>query len=177
MQFYLIIFIFQVIIYELLHQNLILWKIFILIILYLKFLITLLVWIYTLIEIKRWSGEFWNKLLEQIWKQADVAKNDRGRLWAIGQKAFEICFFRFDSLKYEGQVPDWYTNFDPLNLNNLTGPKKKKKFFLLVALNVKFEYCEDHGSTRIALIKWRLDNKDHIPYINQMFEYIRRLEP
>lgn len=126
--------------------------------------------IHAVVELKSKTGASWNKLLEQMWYQADVAKNDDGRLWAIGQKGLEICIFRFDVLKYEDQVPDYYTHFEPLNLSNLSAPA-------LDALDVKYEFCDNYDFARIALIKWRLDNINHIPYINRMFEYIRMLEP
>lgn len=79
--------------------------------------------IHALVEIKSKSGDSLNKLLEQMYSQCDVAKNDQGRLWAIGQKGFEICFFRFDVLKYGEQQPDYYTNYEPLNLSNPTEPE------------------------------------------------------
>ncbi len=124
--------------------------------------------IHAVVEIKSKVGDSWNKLLEQLYNQADVAKNAEGRLWAIGQKGFEICIFKFDVLKYQGQNPDRYTNFEPLNLSHLSEAE-------LDNLNVKYEHCDDHGFARIALIKWRLDNKDHIPYLNRMLEHIRNL--
>lgn len=126
--------------------------------------------IHVVVELKSKNGDSWNKLLEQMWQQADVAKNDTGRLWAIGQKGLEICFFRFDVTKLQDQHPYWFTNFEPLNLSNLSEPE-------LDVLKVKYALCNNNGFARIALIKWRLDNMDHIPYINHMFEYIRRLEP
>ena len=126
--------------------------------------------IHAIVELKSKAGDSWNKILEQMYSQADVAKNTKGRLWAIGQKGFEICFFRFDVEKYNNQNPDWYSNFEPLNLSNLSEAQ-------LINLNVQYQHCNDGGFARIALIKWRLDEPDHIPYINHMFEYIRSLEP
>lgn len=126
--------------------------------------------VHVVVEVKSKTGHSWNKLLEQMFTKADVAKNNPGRLWAIGQKGLEICFFRFEVLKYNGQKPDWYTNFEPLNLSNLAEPQ-------LDNLNVKYEHCDNHGFARIALLKWRLDNRDHTPYVNHMFEYIRTLDP
>ena len=105
-----------------------------------------------------------------MWSQADISKNNEGRLWAIGQKGLDICFFRFDILNFQGQVPRCYTNFEPLNLSHLSEPQ-------LDNLGVKYEYCDNHGFARIALIKWRLDDVRHIPYINRMFENIRMLNP
>ena len=126
--------------------------------------------VHTVVEIKRKTGDSWFKLLEQMYAQAEVAKNSDGRLWAIGQKGFEICFFEFNVLKYEDQDPDCFTNFKPLNLNNFSEPQ-------LDRLNIKYEQCNDNGFVRIGLIRWRLDNKDHLVYIDQMFQYIRSRLP
>ena len=52
--------------------------------------------VHAVMELKSRAGDSWYKLLEQMWSQADRAKNQSGRLWAIGQKGLEICFFRFD---------------------------------------------------------------------------------
>jgi hypothetical protein len=126
--------------------------------------------IHAVIVIKSKTGDSWFKLLEQMYAQADVAKKPTGKLWAIGQKGLEICFFRFDVSHYVDQKPDCFTNYEPLNLNNLTVPE-------LNNLKVKFEECNDNGFARIALLKWRLDNEDHIPHINDMFEFVSREEP
>lgn len=40
-----------------------------------------------------------------------------------------------------------------------------------------FEVCDDYGSTRIALLKWRLDKPNHWPYIHSMFQYINYRHP
>jgi len=88
---------------------------------------------------------------------------------AIGQKGLEICFFRFDVLNFEGQIPDCFTHFEPLNLSNLHGVQ-------LDQLKVKYEDCNDKNFARIALIKWRLDNPNHLPYIHSMFEHIKGQE-
>lgn len=126
--------------------------------------------IYAVVEVKSKTGNSWYKLLEQMWNQADVAKQDDGKLWAIGQKGLEICFFRFDVDKYQNQIPDCYTNFEPLNLNNLNTVQ-------LDQLGVKYEQCNDDNFARIALIKWRLDNTNHQPFINYMFQYVHSRKP
>ena len=73
------------------------------------------------LELKSKTGASWQKLLEQMWEQADVSKNTTsGKLWAIGQKGLEICVFRFDVLNYQNQNPSCYTNFEPLNLHHLS---------------------------------------------------------
>lgn len=109
-------------------------------------------------------------LLEQMWDQCDLAKNNNGKIWAIGLKGLEISCFRFDVNKYEDQSPDCYTNFEPLNLSNLTNAQ-------LDALGVKYNICL-HGTTeRIGVIKWRLDNHLHWPYINHMLQVMTVQNP
>lgn len=105
-----------------------------------------------------------------MWKQADVAKSEDGKLWTIGQKGLEICLFRFDVLKYTDQKPDEFTNYEPLNLSNLNTVQLKQ-------LGVDFVECNDNGFARLALLKWRLDNDKHKPYIDHMFQYIRSRKP
>lgn len=126
--------------------------------------------IYAVVEVKSKTGDSWNKLLEQMYGQANVAKQDDGKLWTIGQKGLEICIFRFDVGSYEDQKPDVFTNYEPLNLSNLNNVQ-------LDQLDVKYEYCDDNGWARIALIKWRLDDNRHKPYIDHMFQYIRSRKP
>jgi hypothetical protein len=118
------------------------------------------------VEVKSKSGDSWYKLLEQMWGQANHIWYDSESSWAIGVKGLEICIFRFNALKYNDQIPDCFTHFEPLNLEKLSTPA-------LDALNVKYEMCNDNGFARIAVIKWRLDNPDHIPYIDHMFQYMR----
>jgi hypothetical protein len=81
-----------------------------------------------------------------MWTQADVAKNEDGRLWAIGKKGLDICFFRFDVSKFEDQIPDAYTNFEALNLKNLNTVQ-------LDMIGVKYVECNDNGFARISLLK------------------------
>ena len=67
------------------------------------------------------SGVNWVSILDQMWSKCN-AVNDMpfkggGKMWAIGQIGFEICFFKFYLLRFEDSI---YTNFEPLNLNNWT---------------------------------------------------------
>lgn len=82
----------------------------------------------------------------------------------------EFCVFEFNINEYQNQIPDCFTNFKPLNLSNLNTVQ-------LDQLNVKYEQCDDNGIARIALIKWRLDNIQHRPYIDHMLQYIRSRRP
>lgn len=125
---------------------------------------------YAIVEIKSKTGDSWYKLLEQMWNQADISKNYEGRIWAIGQKGLEICIFRFDVNKFQKQIPDCFTNFDPLNLEKLNTVQ-------LDNLKVKYEECDNDKFARIALLKWRLDKPDHYRYIDHMFQYIRSRKP
>lgn len=121
-------------------------------------------YILAVVEVKSRTGDSWFKLLEQMWDQADVSKNSDGKFWAIGVKGLEICVFRFDVVKFQEQNPDCFTNYEPLNLHNLNSTQ-------LYSLGVKYEECDDNGFARIALIKSRLDNSRHQPYINHMLQY------
>ena len=125
--------------------------------------------IHVVVEVKSKTGDSWHILLEKMWNQADNAKDSEGRLWAIGQKGFEICFFKFDVLKYQDEMPQCFTNYVPLNLSNLNVPQ-------LDQLEVKYERCTNN-LRRIALIRWRLDNPHHWPYIHLMFEHIKSNNP
>ena len=78
--------------------------------------------------------------------------------------------FRFDVSEFLSQDPDCFTNFKPLNLSSFNTVQ-------LDELGVKFEQCNDDGYARIAVIKWKLDDDCHKPYINLMFEYIRSRRP
>lgn len=126
--------------------------------------------IYAVVEVKSRTGDSWHKLLEQMWTQADVAKANNGKLWAIGQKGLEICVFIFDVNKYQNQYPDCFTNYEPLNLSHLNTVQ-------LDQLGVKYEECNDNGFSRISLIKWKLDNPTHKPYIDHMLQYTRSRRP
>lgn len=125
---------------------------------------------YLVAEIKSKTGDSWFKLLEQMWQQCDLVKNPSGKIWAIGQKGLEICFFRFDILAYRNQMPDCFTNFEPLNLSNLN-------YQQLNNMGANCVFCSDGNSQRIGLIKWRLDNNIHKPYINHMFQVITVQNP
>jgi len=105
-----------------------------------------------------------------MWNKADVSKNEKGKLWAIGQKGLEICIFRFDVHSFKGQTPNCFTNYEPLNLDNLNTVQ-------LDNLGVKYEECNNAGFSRIALLKWRLDDDRHKLYINHMFQHIRSQKP
>lgn len=106
----------------------------------------------------------------EIWAQAKVSINDDRKLWAIGQKGLEFCVFRFDVSRFENQKPDCFTNFEPLNLDLLNTGE-------LDNIGVKYIKCNHNGIPRIALIKWRLDNPLHQPYIDHMLQYTRSRLP
>lgn len=42
--------------------------------------------IHAVVEVKSKTGDSWEKLLNQMWDQADVSKDEDNQLWAIGQK-------------------------------------------------------------------------------------------
>jgi len=118
-----------------------------------------------LAEIKNHGAiSWWNLMQNQLWNQADAAKNAAGKFWVIGQIGFEVCFFKFDVLNYPSHS-DKYTNFEALNLNNLTTID-------LDLLNAKYLTESNPGTSDIRVIKWRWDNPDHHVYIEAMFNHV-----
>ena len=123
---------------------------------------------YLLLEVKRgtkYDGDSWHKVLkDQMWNQADMAKQENGRLWMVGQNGFEICFFKFDVERYNEGSPD-YANFKPLNLRNWSIEDFKSLEIELITELV-------NNVEEIKVIKWRLDNDDHCSFIHEMFVFI-----
>ena len=125
---------------------------------------------HVVVEVKSKTGQSWAKLLEQMWTQADVNKYENGKLWAIGQKGLEICIFRFNVLQFQHTTPYHFVNFEPLNLGNLSREQ-------LTNMGANCVVYFDNGIPRIGLIKWRLHNPNHWPYINHMFQVITVQQP
>ena len=49
---------------------------------------------YVILEVKQWGVISWENLISnQLYNQADALKDSNGRLWVIGQRGLEICFF------------------------------------------------------------------------------------
>ena len=117
------------------------------------------------VEVKSKKGQSWHWLLDQMRDQANVARDDNTeKVWAIGVKGFEICVFLFELGTYLKQKPSCFDNLEPLNLNNFNTVQ-------LDNLGVNYELCDDNGFARIALIKWKLNEPAHQPFINQMLQY------
>jgi len=122
-------------------------------------------------EIKSKTGQSWGELLEQMWSQANGAKDSNGRIWAIGQKGMEFCVFRFDVLRFGDQIPHYCTHYEPLNLANLSEAQ-------LIDLGVTFEYAStDGGPNRLGIIKWKFNFPEHEVYIHNMLDHIRNNRP
>lgn len=101
-----------------------------------------------LAEVKnRGAVSGWSLMKDQLWNQADAAKNNDGRFWVVAQIGFEICFFRFDVTSYPS-FSDYYTNFKVLNLRNLSEGD-------LEYLNIKYITEVTDGIKSIRIIKWR----------------------
>lgn len=111
-----------------------------------------------------------NLCKDQLWNQADSLKNEDGRLWVIGQIGFYVCIFRFDVLKY--QESEWFRNFSPLNLNNLSPEDLDKLKILHITESVD-------NSTRdlTMVIQWDLRKQNQYKYIDEMLSYIVRNNP
>lgn len=81
-----------------------------------------------------------------MWDQANVAKSNKGRLRAIGQKSLKICIFMFDINKFEDQESDCFTIYELLNLSDLNQVE-------LDELGINYVHCDDENFARIAIIK------------------------
>ena len=77
------------------------------------------------------------------------------------KRVFKLFFFRFYLVRSSDKYPDLYRNYEPLKLSHLSEYKLNR-------LKVNYEFCNDGGFAQIALIKWKLDNKDHSSYIWNM---------
>jgi hypothetical protein len=119
-------------------------------------------------ELKSKTGDGWEKLLRQL--SLALEANSIGRMWLVGVKGLQICFYVYDSTTFHDQVPESYYFLEPLNLSRLNETQ-------LTNIHAKFEHCNDEGFARIALIKWELDNVDHAPYIHGMFLHMRSRMP
>jgi len=106
---------------------------------------------------------------DQAWNECDAVKNDQGRIFFIGLIGFGICFFFFDINRF---IYDsgWFTNFSPLNLNGLSEKQLRRLGAEPVVESIG-------GEDIIQVIKWRLDNPVHHPYISQMFLYMANNAP
>ena len=121
----------------------------------------------TIVELKSKVGKSWFQLVEQMRYQCYLASDVYDfKFLVIGQKGLEICFFKYDITKYIYQNPECFRNFEPLNLHNLQIPQ-------LDELNVKYIECNDNGFSRVAVIKWNLNDENHAKYIDEMFQHIR----
>lgn len=124
------------------------------------------------VEVKRPvsdGGVSWKVLLNQVWNAADASKHEiTGRIWVIGQRGFEICFFIFDPLQYEDSRD--YTNFIPLNLNQWSAEDFKH-------FNIKVKTENIHGQTEVRVIYWRLDDVYQSRYIHDMFIHVSNNMP
>ena len=104
----------------------------------------------------------------QAWDQCDAVKNNEGRTFFIGLIGFNICFFRFDIIKFNKS--DWFTNFSPISLDNFDQ-------FQLRGLGVK-PIVESIGNTDVMqVIPWRLDNENHHQYIIRLYQHISNMNP
>lgn len=107
----------------------------------------------------------WKQILNQMWNQCDAANmetNGNGKMWAIGQRGFEICFFKFDLLEFEDSI---YTNFEPLNLEGWP-------IYLFNVFEIALETEILENREEIRVIRWRLDNPLHHIYIHNMFMFV-----
>lgn len=124
---------------------------------------------YLNVEVKRPAIMSWKKWLDDpLHKQCDnhMANNARqtnGRLWAMGQKGFEICLFLFDI--HSNLNLDHYNPFTAVNPRNYTADDLRhldaEPFVEVVS-----------GAEEIIAITWRLDNPYHYIHIHEMFIHV-----
>ncbi len=124
---------------------------------------------YLNVEVKKPAIISWKKLLDdQLHKQCDNnsnnnARQNNGRLWAMGQRGFEICLFLFDIHKNVNL--DNYTQFTAVNPWNFSADDFDH-------LDAKPFVEKINGVDQIIAVNWRLDNSDHHRYIHDMFIHI-----
>lgn len=70
------------------------------------------------VEVKSKAGDGWHKFLEQMYNQADAAKNNKGRLWAIGLKGLEIYQGSYHSCEYNCIHNRW------MSVNSSSSPNR-----------------------------------------------------
>ena len=119
---------------------------------------------YIMYEAKTHAGTGWEKLMmEQVWEQADSTKNPKGRIWALVQRGFEVCVFKFDSAHYTHSYN--FYNFKPLNLNHFD----ERDLIDLDAIPI-IELI--HNVRVIQVIRWKLNDEAHHSYIHAMLQHI-----
>ncbi len=126
---------------------------------------------HVVVEVKRRIAVSWWVLMRnQLWDECDAVKNGDGKIFCIALIGFEICFFTFDVNDFHSPSGD-YRSFDPLNLNHFTEKD-------LNDLDVEYipEKRED-GVSVIRVIRWRIDDPRHRPYIVDMLQYISTNNP
>lgn len=126
---------------------------------------------YLNVEVKRPAIISWKKLLDdQLHRQCDNnsannARQNNGRLWAMGQKGFEICLFLFDIHSHLNL--DNYNQFKAVNPRNYTADDLRH-------LDAEPFVETINGVDEIIAISWRIDNPDHHIHIHEMFLHILR---
>lgn len=83
----------------------------------------------------------------------------------MGLKGLERCTFEFDILKWQDSDPYLSVNFKPINFNDFSQID-------LLAKDIKFITRRIDNRERLAVIKWRLDDPDHIWYIHEMLQHV-----
>jgi len=66
-------------------------------------------------ELKSRTGNSWHALLKQL--SLALESNNVGRVWLVGVKGLEICFYEFDTSTFNNQTPDCFDFIKPISLN------------------------------------------------------------
>lgn len=121
-------------------------------------------------EIKNKAAiSWWALMRNQVWDQADMLKQENGRLLVMAQIGFEVCLFKFDILKYHSHSGD-YENFMPL-LPDGWGKED------LDELDIKYITETTNNVEEIRVVKWRLDDPYQASFIHDLFELVRTTRP
>ena len=128
-------------------------------------------------EGKNVSAISWHLFMkDQIWNQSDSFKNESGRLWAVGLIGFEICFFKFDVLRYLNRGD--YTNFTPLILDHFVRNNWNTDDFKEFGVKcITYPDPKSNNLNDIVVIKCLFHDTQHSKYINDMFVEILSNDP
>lgn len=122
-----------------------------------------------LVQLKNEGDISWEEFIEnELWKKSNSFKNNKSEQWVMALIGFEICIFKFDINAYFSSSTK-YTNFSPLNLNNFTKNE-------LDNLGIKYDTEIYNNKEIIRVIKWRLDDSNHVSYIHEMLTHISKYQ-
>lgn len=113
----------------------------------------------------------WRALLsDQLWSQADSFRQN-GKIWVIASIGFEMCVFTYDVLKYTDRGED-YRNFNPVRPNScITWTPKDFEWIDAEVITAP------NNPNLITVIKWKLNDPAHHPFIHDILHHISTNNP